>query len=210
MIFNYCLSHVDAPVTFKAMGHNVVLGGSHNDEYWMDYISITPLASVDPSIFSPPLGMTCLNSQSPYGPTSTMGGDAYRSNPLHDIHMIFPEGESRRKNAFDSWASKYGKSYATQAEQDLRAAIFHSNLKFINSGNRRGLSYVMNVNHMADTTLEERLRMKGRSKGMTAKKQNVHAKLTDTAAPPNGDPTTVCNTYTGFFHSKFFILIFSF
>lgn len=104
--------------------------------------------------------MVCHGSDTPFGPT--MGGDAMRSNPLHDIHMMFPEGHSRRKDVFDTWSSMFGKEYASASEKLQRMAIFHTNLRFINGGNRRGLSYVMSANHFADYTQEELSQFKGR------------------------------------------------
>jgi hypothetical protein len=39
-----------APVTFKMQGHNAVLGGSHSDEYWMDYLQVSDvMCTVDRS-----------------------------------------------------------------------------------------------------------------------------------------------------------------
>ena len=42
------------PVAFYMKGHNVAVSGSHLDEYWLYYLSYTPLDSpIDKSIFSP-------------------------------------------------------------------------------------------------------------------------------------------------------------
>ena len=53
--------------------------------------------------------------------------------------------------------------YATVEEQQKRATIFHASSRFVNAGNRRGLSYNMRTNHLADWTAEERRSLKGRS-----------------------------------------------
>ena len=48
------------PVTFSMRGHNVLVGDSHVDEYWMDYLSVISLENVDDFLFSPPTGMSFL------------------------------------------------------------------------------------------------------------------------------------------------------
>ena len=191
----YVNAHTGAPVTFRSgAGHNVVAGGSHVDEYWLDYISILPTTtSFSSSLFAPPSGMTCQNTDTPFGPTALMGGDAMRSNPLHDIRMLFPHGESTKADVFGTWSAKYGKVYSNEAEKTARSAVFHSNLRFINSANRRGRTYVLQANHLADYTKAEKQMIKGRSKN--ALFSRVVAATANTPSPSELNPGSVCDLY---------------
>lgn len=58
-----------APVQFHMIGHNVVLGGSHYDEYVLNYLSVNVLDEVDDQLLLPPSGLPCHDNDNPYGPT---------------------------------------------------------------------------------------------------------------------------------------------
>lgn len=188
------------PVTFRAQfGHNVVVGGSHVDEYWMDYVSITPLSSVDDAEFKPPAGMPCLAGNATFGPTGAMT----RSNPLHDLQMLFPEHHEARQSAFDAWAEEQGKVYASEQERAARLNVFHSNLRYIHATNRRGLTFTVAPNRFADYTASELASLKGR--GVSSQSERNLASSSFRAADPNVvtptpenlgvDPRKACGLY---------------
>ena len=156
------------PVAFYMKGHNVAVSGSHLDEYWLYYLSYTPLDSpIDKSIFSPPRGLQCHDTNSPLGPTlEELSTDPkrhlVRSNPADDLRMLMPHHGELRDKKFAEWNQKHGKSYSSHDETRRRSSIFHSNLRYINAANRRGKSYSLAANHMADWTRDELSRLNGR------------------------------------------------
>ena len=42
-------------------GHNVVLGGSHYDEYIVEYVDVSASTYQDPALFLPPSTMECID-----------------------------------------------------------------------------------------------------------------------------------------------------
>lgn len=162
----YVSAHDGTPVQFATKyGHNVVLGGSHYDEYILSYVTFDAVSKVDHTAFAPPSGMPCYSNNIPTGPTrlSTASGERItRSNALHDLEMIFPRGRARRDSLFGRFKERFGKDYADGSpEHRMRSDIFHRNVRFINAHNRLGLSYTTNVNHMADWTDAERKAVRG-------------------------------------------------
>lgn len=72
----YADSKTNAPVRFHFTGHNTLLGGSHVDEYYMDYMYIRD-GPVDDSIFQQfPQQMKC------------NAGRNLNRNPLQDVNGI--------------------------------------------------------------------------------------------------------------------------
>ncbi|KAH9115027.1 hypothetical protein AeMF1_010946 [Aphanomyces euteiches] len=140
--------YVDAatndPVRFHFVGHNVVLGGSHLDEYIIDYNYLRK-GPVAPQTFHYRVDtMNCTNEvvNAPLG-------------PLNDIHMRMPDSHFKRDEEFQAFTAAHGKVYSNATEGARRASIFHANVQYINAMNRKGLSYSLAVNHMADMTPEE-------------------------------------------------------
>lgn len=159
-----------APVAFNMRGHNVAVSGSHLDEYWLYYLSYTPQETpIAASIFSPPRGLFCHDTNSPLGPTlEELSTDEtkhlVRSNPADDLRMLMPHHAELRDKKFGEWHQKHGKSYTSPDERTKRSQTFHSNLRFISAANRRGKSYSLAANHMTDWTRAELLRLNGRKK----------------------------------------------
>ena len=85
-----------------------------------------------------------------------------RSNPADDLRMLMPHHGELRDKKFAEWNQKHGKSYSSHDETRRRSSIFHSNLRYINAANRRGKSYSLAANHMADWTRDELSRLNGR------------------------------------------------
>lgn len=185
---NYTL-YVDAttgiPLQFHFTGFNVILG-SHYDEYIFDYLEVTPtLDGVAPACFAVPEQMTCsqleTDDDDSGGPTKGDGEKqsfkdsiaAKRPHVLpnrreHDLDAILPrlgitkDVIATKKARFSAWALKHGKSYASLEERAKRATLFHATEMYVNAMNRRHLSYWLGVNHMADWTVEEKAKLRGR------------------------------------------------
>ncbi|CAI5734539.1 unnamed protein product [Hyaloperonospora brassicae] len=144
----YVDQDTEKPVRFHYVGRNGMLGGSHIDEYSLDYVYVRE-GAVDEDVFaSPPASMNC---------TEMPGDDKSPArNPKQDITMLLPEGIAMKKEVFDNFSVMHDKSYNNTAEAVQRLATFHHNLRFINAENRKGLPYHLRVNQFADLTHEER------------------------------------------------------
>ncbi|KAF0714218.1 Aste57867_3933 [Aphanomyces stellatus] len=143
----YVNAATNEPVQFHFTGHNVVLGGSHMDEYIIDY-NYLRAGPVAPQTFHYRVDTLNCTSDS---------DDVIRvpTGPWADLHMRMPDGQSARSEAFEAFALQHGKVYADEAESNYRASVFHANLQYINSMNRQGLSYTLAMNHMGDMTADE-------------------------------------------------------
>ena len=168
----YIDANTGKPLRHHMIGHNINLGGSHFDEYILDYLSYEEKTSAElmDDLFMAPPHMKCLNFTDIVsgGPTHRMKGE-FR-NPLHDIVSHFPEGAKQREDDFAKFEAKFKlDGYIDIAERNARQAIFHHNLRYINAANRQGRSYFLGVNHMADWTAAERTSALGRISGKNGK-----------------------------------------
>jgi hypothetical protein len=183
---------VHTPIQFKFTGHNVVLGGSHFDEYVLDYHSVVE-GPVDEELFQPPMGMTCEPSDQPFGPTSVVGGYPV-THPAGEIAMLFPsaDADAARTHAFEAWRTHHGKEYASPGEVNLRAQQFHRAARHVAAHNRQRGSYWLAHTAFADWTEAERAAARGarwedqeKARAFVARAVvNPHALLPRTAAAP--------------------------
>jgi len=143
------------PVRFYMMGRNILTFESHYDEYIIDYYKYTPVDRFPKHTFDPPKHMDCLE------PPPQMGMKF--KTALLDLHMFHPEAHlEEKKGLFDQHCAEHGKVYEDPAEYAKRAVHFHHSLRLINASNRKGLSYTLAPNHMADWTPDERALLLGR------------------------------------------------
>jgi len=84
--------------------------------------------------------------------------------------------ESHIHGAFDDFKDKHGKTYPTDMEHKERLHIFRQNFRYVHSVNRRGLSYRVAVNHLADKSSEEIKVLSGKLRSSS------------TPTPNNGQP----------------------
>lgn len=164
------------PLRFHTIvGHNVVFGGSHVDEYVVDYLYFAP-APMWPAeeFFSPPYGMPCSQSSNPFGPTKsheqhkaslkTFG----RDEPT-DFHSLFPEGHVHRRAIADAHADVHSKILNGKRHNNHQLAWLHTSARYIHARNRQlriqGGNYTLGLNAMAHLSHEER---RSRSKGFRA------------------------------------------
>jgi len=111
------------------------------------------IGPINPIVFSEPLKYNC-----------TLAEDAETIfNPLTDIARLFPEGHPQQdvQIRYNAFTAKYGRTFSTQTqlakkkEIAIRTQIFHNNLRYVNSMNRRKLSFALALNHLADWTGSE-------------------------------------------------------
>jgi len=169
--FFYVSATDGTPVQFRSdVGHNAVLGGSHTDLYLVDYLWVNSVAMFDDDDFVPPAGMPCQPSSSPFGPTYWHGDgradlhpNAVRSNAFEDIASLFPGARQTKihEDRFQDYLDAHGKEYDSEAEYEKRKLVFHHHLRYINAANRRGKTFHLAANHLADWTKEERLVLNG-------------------------------------------------
>ena len=81
-------------------------------------------------------------------------GDRHRVlvNPMREyIHS----DETNLHHEFKSFKNFHAKKYSSEIEHKERMHVFRQNLRYIESMNRKGLTYRLAVNHLADKTDEE-------------------------------------------------------
>lgn len=101
-------------------------------------------------------------------------------NPMREyIHS----DDSHHHHEFGLFKHRHGKNYDTELEHASRLHIFRQNYRYIESINRKGLTYRLALNHLADKTDDELRVIRGKSK----KVKN--------AVPNNGQPFDM-NKYT--------------
>lgn len=144
-------------VRFAFLGHNTLFGGSHNDEYRVDYRDWVLGDAIDRSVFPLPaeydVEQCIANSKKPR--EGELMIKPWR-NPRDDLTLLFPESHAENVARFREYKLTYGKAYAeVTPEHRQRHVQFHWNLRFIHSINRQGRSYWLDVNHLADWTKTE-------------------------------------------------------
>jgi C1A family cysteine protease len=83
------------------------------------------------------------------------------ANPMSEYIHSF---DLHVHHEFDQFKNKHGVSYDTEMEHSQRLHLFRQNLRYIDSINRKGLSYTVAVNHMADKSDEELKILRGKLK----------------------------------------------
>lgn len=174
---NYTLfvnAETGLPMRFHFIGFNVILG-SHYDEYIFDYMKVvTDLDGKAPNCFDVPTQMNCTQLETDDGDDGGGGPTAVRpivtvDRKHHHLDAILPRAvdtnllsADAKKERFNAWTDKHGKEYKDAQEAADRANMFHQTEMYVNSMNRRHLSYWLGVNHMADWTSAERKKLLGR------------------------------------------------
>jgi hypothetical protein len=126
----YPSSLMPIPVKYDMKGYNTLLG-SHIDHYYLtyDYYSHDDIPN---DIFEVELDQC----QSFPGPGNTHYATM---NPMKEF--VYPPAEEHVEEEFERFKNKHSKEYDGDYEHENRKNIFRQNLRFINSRNRKGLSY---------------------------------------------------------------------
>ncbi|XP_077991240.1 digestive cysteine proteinase 1-like [Glandiceps talaboti] len=147
----YVLPGSNKPVQYEMMGFDSLLG-SHFDKYYVDYIYFDT-QTIDTKVFE-------ISDKSKCGDFPGPGFEYHIAvNPLPE--MIEPHLENRVHQLFEDFKDKHGHQYEDEQEHELRKMHFTNNVRFIHSQNRAGLTYKLAINHLADTTPQERKMMRG-------------------------------------------------
>lgn len=135
--------------------------GSHYDEYKIVYHAFYPRPEgIDSSLYYPPQGMPCQDFMNAAGPVMTLA----HKRPLRDLAMAMPgpQGDAHRHSVMQdvkAYLGKFGAAGLLDEPAHLRAL---RHFRWIHAMNRRGLPYVLGVNHMIGWTPEERRQLRGR------------------------------------------------
>lgn len=160
------------PVRFHTVvGHNVVFGGSHVDEYVVDYLSYTDSAEwPEDEFFLPPQGMPCTSMNNPFGPTATKDHhkarlQAWGKHEPIDFHSLFPEGAEHRRNIADAHAEAHSELLDGKTHSNHAVARLHTSARYVAGRNRQlsvlGYNYTVGLNGLAHLTHMERARRSG-------------------------------------------------
>ena len=156
----YARTGTFVPVYYEMMGYDSLLG-SHFDEYKILYNLFAEEFPDD--VFDKPLaGMECQG----------FPGPGYQSrivaNPMQEF--IHPINCEHLHHMYKDFSNKFSK----QTTSDDRMHTFKHNIRYINSMNRKGLSYRLKINHLADHSPSELRKLRGRktTTGMNGKQNN--------------------------------------
>ena len=153
----YINSKTGAPAFYEMDGYDSLLG-SHYDKYYIEYFNFNPDEDISPSVFAITTKLKCRDFPGP-GIQNRVS-----ANPMREfIHS----DESHMHNQFDDFKNKHGKNYPTELEHKQRLHLFRQNLRYISSTNRKGLSYTVAINHLADKSDEELKVLTGKLKSTT-------------------------------------------
>ena len=184
------------PVRFMFTGHNVVLGGSHFDEYVMDYHSVVE-ATPPASLFQAPQGMTCHPADSPLGPTTAEAAHPL-THPAKEIAMLMPgeQADTLRKTEFASWKARHNKSYSLPSEEYAASVQFHRTARHVGAHNRvfhdgARRSYWLETSRYADRSPSELQQHRGARWSAAGKAQSFIARAMTAPYQPAALRSTV-------------------
>lgn len=137
------------PVYYKMHGYNNVQH-AHIDEYNMEYDKW--YFDYSPKVFdSPQQGMKC------HGFPGYEYETRILANPMQEY--VHPVDDSHVDHMHEEFVKKHNKKVGDDHEE--RKNIFRHNLRYINSMNRKNLTYRLKVNHFADRSEDEMKHMTG-------------------------------------------------
>ncbi|KAM7443323.1 hypothetical protein ABFA07_007801 [Porites harrisoni] len=84
-----------------------------------------------------------------------------RKKPSSEYNVAMRHYEDIVNSLFNSFKTRYKKSYVSKREHETRKDIYRHNMRFIRSRNRQHLGYRLKSNHMADMTEEEMEQRRG-------------------------------------------------
>lgn len=143
------------PVFYEMIGYDSLLG-SHYDRYYVEYFNFDT-SEISPTIFAIPQSLNCRDFPGP-------GNEARHRVLVNPMREFIHSDESHVNHEFEQFKDKHNKDYDTKLEHNERLHIFRQNLRYINSMNRKGLTYRLAVNHLADKSDEELKLLNGKRK----------------------------------------------
>ncbi|KAK9814317.1 hypothetical protein WJX72_003933 [[Myrmecia] bisecta] len=132
-----------APLRLHMHG-NDLFSGSHFDEWVADYTSFRP-GRPDPVVFDPP--KICENVER----ASPGRALAFRMR----MGALLPHVRFGGDEQYDEFVWQHSRRHGSQADYDRRAAVFRSNVAYIDAWNANRTDHVLGINHLTDWTQEE-------------------------------------------------------
>merc|ERR1719245_864681 len=83
----------------------------------------------------------------------------YTMNPMKEF---VDNHEAHVRDTFEEFKVHHSKKYRDENDEENRLDLYRQNLRFIHSKNRKGLTYTLASNHMADMTSSEMKILRGR------------------------------------------------
>jgi len=157
----YINSVTGAPLYYEMFGYDSLLG-SHYDKYYVEYFNFNT-DEIDPSVFAINSSLKCRDFPGP-------GNGRVLANPMREF---FHNDESNLNSNFAHFKDKHNVDYDSELEHKERLHIFRQNLRYIESVNRKGLSYSLAVNHLADKSDEEIKILRGKQKSAAARNNGL-------------------------------------
>ena len=142
---------VAVPVEFHFLGYDRLFG-SHFDEYKVLYEAYEPVAVFQESDFEPAV-TPCTDFPGP--------GLAATCSIFERLHLSKEKEVDEIDASFKSFKEQHGKQYTSDKEHFERSRIYRANHHFVQSMNRRKLTYRLKLNHLADLKPAERKVMRG-------------------------------------------------
>lgn len=155
----YVNTKTGEPLFYEMIGYDSLLG-SHYDRYYVEYYNFNT-DEISPTVFAIHNSLKC---------TLFPGPGIQNRVSVNPMREFFHQDDSHVHNEFNNFKKHHSKKYDSELEHKERLHIFRNNLRFINSINRKGLSYTVAVNHLADKSDEELKFLTGKLK--TTKKNN--------------------------------------
>lgn len=143
------------------IGYDSLLG-SHYDRYYVEYFNFET-EEISPSVFAITTNLRCRDFPGPGMQNRVL------ANPMREF---FHNDESHTHHEFEQFKDKHSKEYQTELEHQERKHLFKQNLRYIDSENRKGLSYTLAVNHLADKSDEELKVLRGKLKSSSKTPNN--------------------------------------
>ena len=139
------------PVQFTFLGHNTVFGGSHFDEYVIEYTHFKRVESVSEYFFRPPRGLTCTLERPD-------DDDGMRTS-LENLFTV--KDKSEYSTHLDTHGLRMHREKESESEKEIRLQLFRSNARHVLMRNRMDVSYTLALNKFADWTHDERKKLRG-------------------------------------------------
>ena len=83
----------------------------------------------------------------------------YTMNPMKEF---VENHEAHVRDTFEEFKVHHNKKYRDGDDEESRLDLYRQNLRFIHSKNRKGLTYTLASNHLADMTSSEMTTLRGR------------------------------------------------
>ena len=164
---------VDVPVEFHFRGYDRLFG-SHFDEYKVQYDEYQPVDRFSDELFEPTVS-PCTGFPGP-GLTAT-------SSIFERLHASDEKHEDEIDVSFKSFKEKHGKQYTSDKEHFERSRIYRANHHFVESMNRRKLTYRLKLNHLADLKAVERKIMRGLKRAVDSMRHHGAKEFKPRSAP---------------------------